>query len=105
MDKTSPKNRGRFVYFVKKSGTDCPSPRGLFVTGTPRPGDALSRGHLVQGKVRPGHVASRERFDQGSFHSGTLHPGRLRAGTHRQGTEYIILVEDLCLNFFPLLYR
>jgi hypothetical protein len=49
---TIPKNRGPFVGFVlKKSGTECPSPRGRFVTDTLGPRNASSWGRFVQGHI------------------------------------------------------
>jgi hypothetical protein len=92
-----PKKSGTFRTFrEKKSGTDCPSPWGRFVTGTLRPGDASSRGRFVQGTDRPGDRSSRGRIIQGTFRPGTHRTGTDRAGTHRQGT--LILLHRLPLN-------
>jgi hypothetical protein len=72
----------------KKSGVS-------FVTGTPCPWDALSRGRLVPGTFSPGDGSSRGHDGvQGSFHPGTLRPGTLlvgilRARTHCQGTRIL----------------
>jgi hypothetical protein len=97
MDETSPKNRGRFVHFMKKIGDGLSVPmgtlcngdgssRGWFVQGTDCPGDGSSKGRIVQGTDCPGDGLSRGRIVQGTFRPGTHRTGTDRAGTDRQGT-------------------